>query len=348
MESRRRQTRFQVVLAILALTACATLLLSLQPPVRATSTAPGGVSAHARPVRVELRSGSAPLSRSGPGDIWLIADGIEHRLTSDGGYKMQPQLSPDGAQVAFEAADARPASPMGGFAISRERIKIVDLAGALVREFLIVDANVRQACNAVLEFGWIDEHRVGVNCHIDPDNEEYIVLDTRTGQRSASYLVACCLLEWSPDGSKVAYTGAIPHFGSPQEKSSRVEVNGLEVFPRRRPHGIIHEIDSPLAWSPDSRRIAFLDVVMPGERVYLVIAGEQEKPVMIAAPFELREGDDPRLSWDDANTVRVTIDDDAWTLDAATGEWVDAPALNQAYVVISPRGVTPLTAFLPM
>ena len=75
----------------------------------------------------------------------------------------------------------------------------------------------------------------------------------------------------SPDGRRVAYRGFQPHFGPPFAKSDTLDVDGGTLYPVGGSHLVsgdpddpriwrgIHEFQTPLQWSPDSRSIAFIE-----------------------------------------------------------------------------------------
>jgi hypothetical protein len=88
----------------------------------------------------------------------------------------------------------------------------------------------------------------------------------------------------SPDGKAIAHVGGVPHFGPAQAHSNYLQLDDVTIYPL--PNGMgpvkqdwpsggppynpplqgatyvgIHEFMHGLYWSPDSRRIAFIDCI---------------------------------------------------------------------------------------
>lgn len=325
---------------IVVLIACCYALLVTAPQPRVRSVDP-------KPVGIAVRYAGPPADAPPhAGDIWItLPDGTERQLTTDGGSKLQPRFSPARRLIAYCAQQfAQPEklsqSPSSSGASSgakpskvlRQSIRVIDLDGRLLFDQQFLDTTgANPHCSGFHNLHWIDDRRLAVLCSLDADNDEYMVMDVALGRQIASYKISCCDVSWSPDRTRMAYFGFSPATGTSAEvPSQRLEIDGQEVFPGplHRHRGLIHSFFSVPEWAPDNTRVALLDQVHPGDRQWLVIAGEGLQPVVAPLPVELEIYEDTdslsseaELSWDDADTVRLTVGEDSWTADAATGEW---------------------------
>ncbi len=137
------------------------------------------------------------------------------------------------------------------------------------------------ACASISELEWVGEDAVAVTCHLNPSLNAFVEIEIATGRIRRDLLGYG--FTRSPDGSRVAHVGWYPHFSPPFAKSNVLQVDDLVLYPLpagsrpRERKGLdpapappaaqgrtwsgIHEFASDFHWSPDSRRIAFIDCV---------------------------------------------------------------------------------------
>lgn len=204
-------------------------------------------------------------------EIWRYSAAGAVQLTHDGCAKSLPSLSPSTGRIAY-AARCGGSSGLGVIDPSGRRIAALPLRFAVQQD---------GACPSLLALEWAGDAAVAATCHINPSLNAYVELDVATG-RVRRELLGYGFTR-SPDGVRVAHTGWYPHFAPPFVKSNYLQADHLVLYPL--PPGSraveleplapppysppsdgsnwsgIHEFLSDFLWSPDSRRIAFLDCV---------------------------------------------------------------------------------------
>lgn len=180
--------------------------------------------------------GGRLLARRDSGEQVLAVDpaGIDH-----------PRWSPGGTLIAYaRTANDGPLS-----------IAIVRADGTPVRA-LQVDAE--SGANAVMELGWLDERRVWIEGHVNPSASIFYVWDVERGklieERWGTWFAP------SPDGKHLAWLEHVPH-GAPYKP--RLYIDDKAIYPRKGESGRI----SHVTWSPDGRRLGFLEASASGGRV---------------------------------------------------------------------------------
>ncbi len=135
---------------------------------------------------------------------------------------------------------------------------------------------------------------------------------------------------WSPDHSLLASTTVSQRFVTPEGGSYRLQLNGRVVYPKKArrswfahswfsTYQNVHTFLSDLAWSPDSRNVAFLEKLydweyadpfnsdfegsVSNERFVLVIVSSQGK----AAGYRLKHAPKTiHLRWDGPDELTLT------------------------------------------
>ena len=84
----------------------------------------------------------------------------------------------------------------------------------------------------------------------------------------------------------------------------------------------IHRFVTPFAWSPDSGRVAFVDMVEPaGEEFIVVVYADGHRPRLRRLPSEISGV--KALAWLDSHTIRINRGSRAWLFDSATAALVE-------------------------
>jgi len=208
--------------------------------------------------------------------VWLTReDGSRVRLTDGPAYKGSPAWSPDRSRLAYfrycPQADCAP------------EIVIGNLSGGEQLSFQVVSPRNDAVCASVMRIDWLDESRVGLECHKNPSYSEYLEVSLPNGRVPRSWLGGG--FSWSPDRTKLAYVGWVPHFSPPFAHPNYLEIDRKTVYPPEaareippqadtwdKPIGYvvrerdglyrgIHEFTSALAWSPDGGWVALADRV---------------------------------------------------------------------------------------
>jgi Tol biopolymer transport system component len=196
-------------------------------------------------------------------EIWLMREGSPPvRLTRDGCEKgRQPAWSPDGAKIAYYTNTTvdKPHCPA--------EVALLSADGTRLKAIPALDRG-----NSVDRVDWLGNDRIGIDTHISPSRGQYRVVNATTGKELASY--SGYGFRPSPDSRHIAHAGGAPHFSPPFAQNDYLMVDGRIVYPRgagkepnvRSPDpadGLlfrdIHEFRTDFAWSPDGRRIAFIE-----------------------------------------------------------------------------------------
>ena len=156
----------------------------------------------------------------------------------------------------------------------RERLIIFTEQGkeiAVAHVWLVEpDGTYRAGIRGCESWGWIDPARVFCQGMINPNDGVYLVFDAKSG-RELRELMGTGFV-WSPDRSRIADVGDARELGAVSDNSNSVEVDGKPVFPSEKDSDL-HWFRSELAWSPDSRYIAVVDLRHKQGSLYLVLVG---------------------------------------------------------------------------
>jgi hypothetical protein len=221
---------------------------------------------YADAIRIEVREN----------EVWLVRNGQSKPLTHDGKAKMQALLSANNDRIAYieECPEAEGCIPS---------VVILDLEGRRTQTFQPKqEAQGSDApCASILEISWVGEDAVGVECHLNPSLSEYVEVDLATGKTVRDLLGYG--FAPSPDGKVVAHVGPIIHFAPQFSQSNYLLIDNTIVYPLpkgKRPvahkagednlevvqvqgpkHIGIHSFVPQFAWSPSSKKVAFIDCV---------------------------------------------------------------------------------------
>lgn len=215
---------------------------------------------------VLLQVPAAPRLEIRGSQIWLLGEGGAVQLTHDGCAKSLPVLSPSSTLIAYAGCPSQ--------------VPVIDLSGRSVSTLLPGSAStLNGACPSILNIEWAGESAVAVTCHINPSLNAYVEMNVSSG-RIRRELLGYSFTR-SPDGLHVAHAGWRPHFSPPWSKSDYLQSDHLVLYPlpagsrpierkhlelspvppslQGRTWVGIHDFASEFCWSPDSRRIAFID-----------------------------------------------------------------------------------------
>jgi hypothetical protein len=176
------------------------------------------------------------------------------------GVSAQDDISPDLALYAVRM----PGEKIGkGNALERFEIHASDGKQVSVINIWVTepDGTGRVGIRGCESFGWIDSSRFFCEGTLNPSTGIYRYFDAKSGQELAERIGS--EFTWSPDLSKIANFGNVPHFGDWDHKSDSLEV-GNHRYPDGNDSGR-HLFRSGIAWSPDSRKIAVVDHVYYGD-----------------------------------------------------------------------------------
>ncbi len=267
-------------------------------------------------------------------EVWLIRDGIEKQLTSDGKAKLQAVLSPARDRIAYYEQ-----CPQSENCIPS--IVVLDLSGKRLQSVRpLVD---QDPCTSILGIEWAGPGTIAAECHVNPSLGQYLEVDLASG-RTVRELLGYDFTR-SPDGRKVAHVGWIVHFAPRWAQSEYLQIDDATVYPLekgKRPvsqkglpeppqmvqqRGLtfsgIHEFQPGLSWSPDSRHVALIDCtfdwtlksasqdsdgVESNRRCQLAVVGLDGQvslhPLTGLAPTNVQQ---PRLRWSNAHAVTLEI-----------------------------------------
>ncbi len=146
-----------------------------------------------------------------------------------------------------------------GQAEERERFSVFDINDKPVSVLHIwlrePNGTYRVGIRGCETSGWIDSARFYCEGTINPSTGVYLWFDARSGQEPGEAIGA--EFTWSPDHTKLAQFGNVPHFSEVEEESDSLVVGAYEWPPSSIPEQ--HWFRSDLSWSPDSKYVAVVD-----------------------------------------------------------------------------------------
>ena len=275
-------------------------------------------------VLLALPAQAEPRAILRDGEVWLEpGDGAPAlQVTRDGRAKSAPVAAPSRSRFAY--ANLCPAAEK-----CQPTLVILALDGAR-RELPSITLADDGPCASVWSLDWVDEERIGLTCHLNPSMLEYVAVDVTTGERLRDIIGLG--FAWSPEGTRLAYIGEYPHFAPPFARSNRLEIDGDPIYPAASEpeegpveagqpvllnYRKIHDFRSGFFWSPDGRRIAFVDRVYDWrgreagngeetrERFLLVVAERGGTALQHALPPFAKY----RIEWREADVLAVIGDD---------------------------------------
>jgi TolB protein len=192
-------------------------------------------------------------AEEGPSHIWLLpaAGGRAQQLTSSPDDDRWPTWSAAGDRLLFHRAVDRGTA-----------IKVLERKTGKIRT--LVDESERP-----LQASFDPRAERLVYCSQTDDGKVLKILDIATGERRTlqTGIGQACYPRWSPDGARIAYVG---------KSNARWEVSvinpdgsGHQTLTEGLP--LLHGMDGPVDWSPDSTRLLFQSDTDPFEaRIYVV------------------------------------------------------------------------------
>jgi len=155
----------------------------------------------------------------------------------------------------------------------RERLVVytsADVQVAVAHVWLVEpDGTMRVGIRGCEDWGWIGATRLFCEGTINPSTGIYLVFDAKSGRELRE--LAGSNFVWSPDQSKIANFGNVPHFSAVENKSDSLEIEGKLVYPSVE-SAEQHWFRSEPVWSADSRRVALVDHRRKQNAVYLAVA----------------------------------------------------------------------------
>jgi len=135
---------------------------------------------------------------------------------------------------------------------------------------------------------------------INPSTGVYLVFDARSGRELHEFIGDHFV--WSPDASRVASLGNVPHFSALEAKADSLEIDGTRVYPllndRER-----HWFRSEPTWSANSRSVAIVDHRQTDGSLWLIVASADGHYSDYKLPWQIPLGEwpperDVSIRWD--------------------------------------------------
>jgi len=258
------------------------------------------------------------------------ASGEIIQLTNDGKKKYEILLSPGAQWVIYRGEPLRDRAMLG------LDITVIDVQDPASKK----DVHLDLALQSLISMEWLNEHYFALVGETNSKNDSYAILDPKMGGVIAE-LVGCGF-HLSPDRLALAYRSFIPR-GAPTEFNSHYielfDLRDREPAPRhegRRYAQVLypdHDPDKPfdnlderhfvrsnLAWSPDSRSIAFVENHQRTLSVLVLDLRQGAGGIKVSnvRKFELtKEGErrllwEERIVWEGTNVLVVTGDKYLW------------------------------------
>jgi hypothetical protein len=261
------------------------------------------------PRDVSLSQGKVVFLRGN--DVWVAkADGSDaSQLTADGKDKWLPRWSSDGAKIIYA---------LEGTVTNKQQSQAVVISadGNEIKSILPIDPSDRAPCVSINAAEFIDEQRIGVECHYNPSTSRYIVIDLGSGNTLASFLGYA--FRWSPDRTQLAHVGWIPHFAPPEATSEYLQIGDRTVYAPQK--GNEHHDLSPFYWAPDSRHIAFIDRVEIADQQALVVLAGDKVEARWTMPADQKSAQE--IDWVDGHNLLLCDGENVSQLDLAAGRLV--------------------------
>ena len=180
----------------------------------------------------------------------VSADGTNlTQLTRDGGAKMLPKWSPDGARIAY----------IGDTPTALGQFTLIASSGERLAEFPIRPEEAHDSGMRFIEgLDWLDGTRVIFWGSANPWNCSDVTLDTTTGKEIEWHFGTCGTFVRSPDGTLLAYWAAEGMGVADDDRREILEISDAEVYPKD-PSAKILQFRSKPAWSADSQKVALID-----------------------------------------------------------------------------------------
>lgn len=239
------------------------------------------------------------------GELWLTNDRESRLLLSDAHGINHPRWSPDGQHIAYAHPFRFPESG------PQSEVVVVTREG---RPVATLSIPAESAVNEVLTVGWRDAQRVSVEGHVNPSTSKYLEWDVRSGrlvdEKAGSWFAV------SADGRFVAQRANVPHGAPPPYDSAMLLINEKRVYPATGDESY-HRFVGPLAWSPDSSRVALLDRSEKSPMQVTVVKTTGEIALRVPVPDAMTPKE---LTWSGPNTLDLRNNGEVWRVEMSTGE----------------------------
>jgi len=116
-------------------------------------------------------------------------------------------------------------------------------------------------------WGWIDSKRIYCEGSLNPSTGVYLYYDARPGRQMGERWGN--EFTWSPDKSKIANFGNVPHFSDWDRKSDSLEIENYK-FPKEEGTER-HIFRSAIYWSPDNKKAAIVDHQLQKNAFFLIV-----------------------------------------------------------------------------
>jgi len=245
------------------------------------------------------------------GELWLKNIGDEPRqVTKDGKPKSPVLISPNKHFVLYCIEGNQQNNFQTSIVLKNER-------GDTISEFRPRAHD--GYCNSINQLDWIDDERIGIDCHCNPSMSLYLDVDKRTGKTQNEYYGY--RFSWSPDRRTLAHVGQMIHFAD-WPHSEYIQFNNKNIYPKEGAvYGNdkipVHTFISDFVWSPDSHKVAVVDDLsgsVKGKRLVIIVSGKAQ-PLLVKPLTGVGEF---KLNWQDNNIVVVSSESGNKTFDLKT------------------------------
>ncbi len=193
-----------------------------------------------------------------------------------------------------------------GKAEERERFIVYTGAGvqvAIAHVWLVEpDGTFRLGIRGCESWGWIDDSRLFCEGTVNPSTGVYLVFGARDGRELREFIGGHFV--WSPDKTRLANYGNVPHFSPTEDKTDSLEIDGEALYPSQNDHER-HWFRSELAWSADSRIVAVVDHRQADSTLWVVVLAVDGHTVDYVLPWTA-----PRTDWPPRQDVSLRWDKD--------------------------------------
>jgi Tol biopolymer transport system component len=225
-------------------------------------------------------------------ELWT-GEGREARLlVRDSFGVINARWSPDRQRIAYVHAS------------SQSQHGVTDVIVLDTRDLsLTAIANLtwEDSLTAVLRLGWHGDDAVWIEGHVNPSTSIYYEWDVTTKKRVRE--IRGSRFAWSSDGRHLAHLEHRMHFTTDASRPPAIVVDGRTIWSATDSE---ERIGSPLTWSPDSKRLAFL--TDRGEKSALNVIDSNGR---LAAKSLAVDGERPaRVRWERGGPVPAPGEED--------------------------------------
>lgn len=209
-----------------------------------------------------------------------------------------PMVSPDGEKVAYNYK-------IGYSQIDDMKVCVYDSFTKTSKEFKLDN----YYANAVIDIGWMDNHTLGVECHVNPSTSQFFVCDITSEKVIKTYFGS--LFTVSPDGKHILYKENQPHFTN-KFKPDRLCIDDQVVY---ESDNINNEITTYPLFSNTSRKIAFIEAKDNLKKVITANVDLSNKKISKISKVGLSNETYGNLVFDDNDVVSISNNDKKYEID---------------------------------